>query len=429
MDFGKRKSPMASGWMQAAIFNAMLLLLPVLAANVVVGVFAARDFPNTPRVAALEATRAEIRAQFSELTANSENPRETWARLVDLQLRERNMAAARGFMLSAPEMLDPRDREAVTQAAPQALPFGTEDEQLIGAALLFLPNDVRVRYETANALPTLNVSINEPDDGAPADETDAPQEPDTDDSRTSTTTPPSVRRSAEMGFSVLGSFEDLVRQARNWASGDDLGDALGFRITGLGLIADALDTPADVDLREAVSLLRAAERAQRLHPGFVERLTQRVDAALPLAPLRVRVNEVVGEVAPTSEHAEGLRSVFLTTLDQNALVPLYRDMHQINEIVDATSPVATLALLEHVRSGSDLRRARLIAEASGDRAVALEAISGEDVLRVARTGVELGQSDVLEIMGLAAAAMALFWMVLLGMQRYLRSPIQVPRYE
>ena len=47
----------------------------------------------------------------------------------------------------------------------------------------------------------------------------------------------------------------------------------------------------------------------------------------------------------------------------------------------------------------------------------------------ARTGIDLSRQDVLEIMGLTAAAMALFWMVMLSMNRYMRSPIRPLLYE
>ena len=416
MDFGKRQSRLSSGWTQAAIFNAMLLLLPVLAANVVSGVFAARDFPQTPRPAALEATRAEIKSQFADLAVEDEQRRGHWASLVDLQLRERNMPAARGFLLAAPEMLDARDREAVEQAAPQAVPFGTKDEQLIGAALLFLPNDVRVRFETASRPPSMDL-------GETALIADIEAEPDPPVESTSER----VILPAERGFSVLGSFEDLVRNGRDWLAGETT-QSFSLRITGLGLLTDQLDAPPSVDLREATSLLKAADRAARLQPEFREQLSQDMDEALSEPVLRAAMTEALTPTSTTAEQAVALEEAFLTSLNVEALGPLYAQFAQINEIVDATGPVAALAMLEHVSNETDLRRARLVAESGGDRAVALEAITGRNVLYSARTGVELSREDVLEIMGLAAAAMALFWMVMLSFQRYMRSPVRMLEY-
>ena len=425
MDFGRRRSSLSSGWLQAAIFNGMLLLLPVLAANVVSGVFATRDFPQTPRPAALEATRAEIKSRFASLATSVDDRRDYWANLVALQLRERNMPAARGFLLAATEMLDERDREAVIQAAPQAVPFGTQDEQLVGAALLFLPNDVRVRYETALLPPRLAAEDDTGDTLTTATPVSSSEGEESDPAVFS-----SVRVSSmgTTGFSVLGSFEDLVRNSRDWLAGVP-DEAFSLRITALGLMADELEMPEHVDLREAASLLKAADRAGRLRPGFHERLSYDLEQALPLSPLRTRMTDALSGVATVSEQADALHAAFRETLVPDGLGPLYVDAAQINEIVDATGPVSTLAMLEHVNSVTDLRRARLVAEAGGDRAIALEAIIGDRVLMTARTGIDLNRQDVLEIMGLAAAAMALFWMVMLSMHRYMRSPIRPLLYE
>ncbi|MCI4646265.1 MAG: hypothetical protein MRY64_15905 [Hyphomonadaceae bacterium] len=400
----------------------MLILLPVLSANVVSGIFATRDFPQTPRPAALEATRTEIKARFASLASSVEDRRDYWASLVALQLRERNMPAARGFLLAATEMLDPRDREAVTQAGPQAVPFGTEDEQLVGAALLFLPNDVRVRYETALLPPSLAGDSETEIETQPVAETSS----DTSDAMVFSSN--RVSQLGPAGFSVLGSYEDLVRNTRDWLAGEP-DEAFALRITALGLMAEDLDAPANVDLREAASLLKAADRARRLSPGFREHLSADLELALPLSPLRARMADSLAEMVPLPEQAEALHIAFQETLQEDSLGPLYADTIQINEIVDATGPVAALAMLEHVDSIIDLRRARLVAEAGGDRSIALEAMIGRQVLNTARTGVDLTRQDVLEIMGLAAAAMALFWMVMLSMQRYMRSPIRPLLYE
>ena len=425
MDFGRRRSSLSSGWLQAAIFNGMLLLLPVLAANVVSGVFATRDFPQTPRPAALEATRNEIKARFASLATSADDRRDYWANLVALQLRERNMPAARGFLLAATEMLDQRDREAVIQAAPQAVPFGTQDEQLVGAALLFLPNDVRVRYETALMPPRLDDET-----GSEISPTQLPVSASEPTGEQEDREFNSVRVSpiGMGGFSVLGSFEDLVRNSCDWLAGQP-DEAFGLRITALGLMAGELEAAENVDLREAASLLKAADRAGRLRPGFRERLSFDLEQALPLSPLRTRMTEALAGVAPVNEQADALHAAFRETLNMEGLGPLYVDAAQINEIVDATGPVSALAMLEHVNSVTDLRRARLVAEAGGDRAIALESLIGGSILMTARTGIDLSRQDVLEIMGLAAAAMALFWMVMMSMNRYMRSPIRPLLYE
>ena len=421
MDFGKRQSGKPSGWLQAAIFNAMLFLLPVLAANVVASVFAARDFPSTPRPAALEATRDAIKEQFALMAPAPELRREYWADLVDLQLRERNMAAARGVLLAAPQMLDERDRTAVEQAAPQALPFGTEDEQLVGAALLFLSNDVRVRYENLRRPPEVpELSLEDSDDSGAA-------EPDEGEPEAVVIQPVSPTSS---GFSVLGTFADLVRLSRDWMmESPETADSTQLRLTGLGLIAESIETSPDIDLAEVMSLLKAADRARRLDPDYGDRIERLLNATLPEDLLRTQLEAALAELQTTEEQGLAVRTAFEQTLDVDALSLLLADVAQINEMVDAVGAVPTLALLEHVGSETDLRRMRLLSEAGGDRTVALEVLGGERVLNAARTGIELSREDVLEIMGLAAAAMALFWMVMLGMARNMSGPVRPLRYE
>lgn len=432
MHFAKRSNTSSSGWVHAAIFNVMLLLLPFLAANVVASVFAVRDLPATPRPDALAATHENIIEQFARLAGRGDERRENWARLVDSQLRARNMPAARGFLLAAPQMLDERDRSAVLQAAPTTVPFGTADEQLVGAALLFLPNDVRVRYETASR--PVPITVSRPSGQTENDETleiETEDLPEVVEEPAEPAATPNVRLASQddtISFSVLGSMEDLVRNAREWLL-EPPGDAIGLRLTGIGLMAGTIETPANVDLTESASLLKAADRAGRLTPRFRARIAATLDEAMPVAALRTRIDEALSTVRPTSEQAEALSAAFTQTLNVAGLQPLFETSLQINEIIDATGPVAALSLIEHVETEMDLRRARLVAEAGGDRAIALETLLGADVLDAADTGVELGREDVLEIMGLAASAMALFWMVLLGMQRNMRSPIRPLRYH
>lgn len=425
MRFARRHSDSSPGWVQSALFNAVLLLLPLMAANVVSGIFSARDFPASPRAGALEATRIEIISRFERLGPRGDSARAHWAQLVDTQLRRRQMSAARGFLLAAPQMLDERDREAVLQAAPQAVPFGTEDEQLIGAALLFLPNDVRVRYETATQPAEIPAIASQADAGNPSA---------ADTAQADTTEPAEMRPVAassptsDSSFSLLGTMADLARSARDWA-GRPEADGFLVRMTGLGLIAEETDRTRGLGLDRAASLLRTAERAGRLEPDFRRRLVGELDSALPAATLRARLSEGFSSMLTTEQQAELLRQALTSTLRADGLAPLLGDLAQINEIVDAVGPVAALALIEDVRTENDLRKMRLIAESGGDRAIALESLIGRDILLTARTGIELTREDVLEIMGLAATAMALFWLLLSNMRRYMLSPIRPFSYE
>ncbi|NBC20314.1 MAG: hypothetical protein GVY06_04610 [Alphaproteobacteria bacterium] len=422
-----------SGWLQAVIFNAMLVLIPVLAANVVAGVFSIREFPSDPTIESIVETRSEIDKAFRNMPPRGADPRSYWSDLVDRELRARDMAAARGFLLAAPQLLDERDRKAIASASDEngSNPrFSTEDERVAAAALLFLPNDVRARYETATRPPEISLEPARDEAGEdradtadtenagadPADET-APASP--------TERPVSAAAGAGPGaFSVLGRMEDLARNSREWLAGPQFAggqrdDGFELRLTGLGLVADEVIDRPEYNVRQAASLLRSAHRAGRLTDSYTARLEYALDTVLPPATLRTRLNTAFEEIMPTAERSRAIAQVFVSTLRPEGMTRLLGEVHQLNRLEDAIGPVAALGLIEHVASSTDMRRARLIADAGGDRAVALEKQIGSDVLDVARTGVKLSRSDVLEIMGLAAAAMAVFWMALATLQRSL----------
>lgn len=426
----------SSGWLQAVIFNAMLVLIPVLAANVVSGVFSLREFPPEPTIESIVETRSEIEQAFRDMPPRGADPRTYWSDLVDRELRARDMSAARGFLLAAPQLLEERDRKAIASASSEngSNPrFSTEDERLAAAALLFLPNDVRARYETATRPPSLEIAsppppAGGPEDGENADDTASDATPDAPLNMNASVRvrPESIGGDNTVAFSVLGRMEDLTRNSREWLAAEEYGNGArdtGFdlRLTGLGLIADDVLQRPEHDIRQAASLLRSAHRAGRLTPRYQETLETALNAVLPPATLRTRLAAEFEEIAPISERSDAIAEIFRSTLRTEAIEPLLAEIRQINRIHEAVGPVGTVGLIEHVKSSSDMRRIRLIAEAGGDRTVALEKQIGEDVLGVARTGVKLSRSDVLEIMGLAAAAMAVFWMALAALQRSLSS--------
>lgn len=402
----RRTSGARTGWGQAIVFNLLLLLIPVLGANVVAGVFAAREVPVTPTTAALTETRAQMDLVFADLVPRGADRRDFWADLVDRELRARDIAAARGYLVAAPDMLDADDVRAI-EAAAEADPFGTRDEQLTRAALLFLPSDARARYETANRLPAIAVATTQT-----SEETDPPA--------VSAAAAPTRPEASSSAFLVLGSFEDLTRHSRSWLERPD-DPGFSVRITGLGLIADGIADTGGVDLPLATSILKAAHRAGRLHPGFERRLNQDMEAALPRAVLRTRLADALGPVAPTSQHAIAVEQAFRDTLREEALGAILTDARQINEIADATSPTATVALVEHVRSRAELNKLRLIVEAGGERALALEKQIGQDMMATARTGISLSTETVIQIMGLAAAVMVALLLTITSLQASFRA--------
>jgi hypothetical protein len=117
---------------------------------------------------------------------------------------------------------------------------------------------------------------------------------------------------------------------------------------------------------------------------------------------------------------ERVKAAFVDSIDARGLQRLESDLEQIDRIGTLTSPAAAVTLIEQVRDASDLRRVRLIAEAGGDRAVALVKQSGAGALRIADTGIRWTLEMVLQVMGMTAAALALFFVTWSTFRRNVR---------
>ena len=112
-----------------------------------------------------------------------------------------------------------------------------------------------------------------------------------------------------------------------------------------------------------------------------------------------------------------MKAAYGETFDPARLSRLTIEIELINRISDATSPAGAITLLEHVQSVEDMRRARLVAEAGGDRAIALVKHKGHKALELARSGVPITSALILQIMLLVAVSIALILAFLAVLQR------------
>lgn len=419
------------GWMPAVAFNALLLIIPLLAAHIVVNAFARQAITDVPTVEALDQTRRGIDNAFTEMKSRTGDPREYWASLIDNQLIAQDLSAARGLMLAAPQMLDTNDVKAV-QAAADSQVDGTADERLVNAALLFLRDDVRARYEeqlqperidmdavsatvaaeAGEARGIVGVStatLNDtPITGAGSDEDLLP------DSGTTET-------AASTSFALLGDLEDLAANAKRWINEDQY-DPFILRLTGISMATEATNPAEARNISQAASILKSAYRARRLTDQYSRTLTLRAEAAAPEKVLRPALEEALAGLVPMSVRGKRVEQAFSNSIDPDGLVRLMSEVDQINRITDMTSPATTLSLLEYVETPEDLRRARLLTEAGGDRAAALVKLRGDDALGTANTGIELSWSTSLQVMGFAASTMVLLWLALSALMKSLRRP-------
>lgn len=413
MAYYQTGSSRSSGWIPAVVFNSLLILLPIVAARIVVMAFSVQGFGTSPAPEAIAETRQAIDIAFEDLAPRGSDQRSYWADMVDRELRAKDMSAARGFLLAAPQMLDGADTRAV-QAAADAEISGAEDQRIARAAILFLPNDVRARYERAIRPPSIPMP-------QPAEDTDPALEDETPVAAPASSSPDPVRFSASSGFSMLGTYADLADQSRSWIRNEPT-DTFLLRLTGLGMVAESTRSdPVDIEL--AASIIKAAHRARRLHPSYQRFLEQRLNAIISEDLLRPRLAETLAEIETNDVAGEKVREVMASTIRKEGLPRLEEDFVQINRIAEITNPTGAITLIEHARTSEDIRRARLVAEAGGDRATALTKQLGPDTLDLARSGMKWSRGLVFQIMGLAAIAMALVWtMITTAMQSFSRAP-------
>lgn len=406
----RQDSGRSAAWFLSLIFNGLLFLLPVIAARVVILAFSGEGIGQAPTPEALTETRRNVESAFENLRRGGQDADKFWSDLIERELQKRDLAAARGFLLAAPQILDKDDVNKL-RAMANAEVSGTEDERLTRAAMHLLPNSVSDKYAAASRPPSVDVTSPEPvedDIEQDAQDTASETEPNPD------TVVRAVQPVRQSSFSVLGDLEDLASNSRRWVNGDE-SNSFVLRLTGLAAIDP--ETPPSVSITEAASILKGAHRAGRIKSSYLTLLNARLGDVIPEDVLRPRLEEVLAEVAPMNVLAQRVKNAYAESFDGARLSRLTVEIELINRIADATSPAGAITLLEHVRSTEDMRRARLIAEAGGDRAIALVKLKGADALELARSGVSLTGPLILQIMMLVAISIALLMAFLAVLQR------------
>jgi len=409
------KSP---GWMQAVLFNSLLILIPVIGAQVLGAAFSGAAFSDSPGIEAIDQTRKNMDEAFASFAPRNPADRyEFWFDVVDRELTEQDVAAAHGFLLAAPQMLERKDvKELMASADTERL--SRADDRLTAAALRKLPTAISLKYEEAQvSARVMDVQSDEVETG----EAETAAEPDAaDDGQGGPEVEiASERAIAETRFRLLGTFQDLAENSERWLHGDRM-DAVSLKITAIGLIeAETADGLSDANIR-AASIVKSALRSGRVTNDFRDYLNARVNAAIPDSALRPALEAALGELATSDVRTERVKAAFIESIDARGLQRLESDLEQIDRLGTLTSPAAAVTLIEHVEDSADLRRVRLIAEAGGDRAVALVKQSGAAALRIADTGVRWTMHMVLQVMGMTAAGLALIFVTWSTFRRNVR---------
>lgn len=402
--------------MLAVMFNSLLILLPVIGANTVRKAYEGVGVAEQPTIDAIMQTKDRIDHAFEELSPNEADRKlPFWQDKVQRALEEKDVDALRGYLISAPSMLG-NDLGKQVRARAEAESKGTNEERLIRAALQKMPESVARAIEYEIGLPQAPIT---PQEAVVAVPEAIPEE--IAGEEIGEVIEAGVRPELDWRFRLLGSYGDLAAMSQRWFGGD-WSESIVFKLTGIGLVQQGIsDGFSDSHIR-AVSIVKSASRSKRLTPQFTEYLEALTGAAVPQDVLMPAVEAVLGEVATTDVRGARVRDAFAKSIDPAGLKRLEVDLEQIDKIATLTSPAATLTLLSVAEDGTDLRRARMLAEAGGMQAVALVKERGNEALRVADAGVRWDNTMVLEIMSLTAAGLLLFWVALSTFRIYFRSP-------
>ena len=99
----------SSGWMQAVVFNSLLILMPVIAAQSLAMAFSGEGFSDSPTIEAIDQTRRNMDETFGAIAPRSGGDKyKFWHDIVERELTDMDVSAARGFLLAAPQMLGAR---------------------------------------------------------------------------------------------------------------------------------------------------------------------------------------------------------------------------------------------------------------------------------------------------------------------------------
>ncbi len=412
--------------MQAVVFNSLLVLMPVIGAQSLAMAFSGESFSDSPTIESIDQTRRNMDETFASIAPrNGGDKYKFWHDIVERELTDMDVAAARGFLLAAPQMLD-RESVRELEADSNGVKLDRADDRMAAAALRKLPLDIGLKFEKAQAqagtrtlrpAPTIIEAVEESDDAA--------ETPDADETAIqSEVTLPDTARTTDRRFVLLGTFADLANNSERWLKGDRI-DPITLKITALALIgSEASDGLSDGNIR-AASILKSARRARRMTPEFTAYMKDRLNDALPDDVLRPALEEALGDLATTSVRVDRVRNAYLASVDTDGLHRLEADLAQIDRIGFLTSTPAAITLIEHVKDSSDLRRARLLAEAGGDRSVALVKQDGPNALRIADTGIKWTRQLMLQVMGLTASGLALLYVMIATFRRNVRLPKKV----
>ncbi|MEQ1618274.1 MAG: hypothetical protein ABL883_08020 [Terricaulis sp.] len=353
--------------MGAFIFNLCLLLAPLSAAAAYLII--ARDnlyaYELSPAGARIVAARVErLNGQLIQLDYDRER---LWDDLVAMELMAEDVAAARGFLLSARGMLPARSTAAMARSlSPEA-----SDAEIEQAALQLLTPSTRARYEEVVPLLSKNASS------------------------TTAAGPPATGAGERENFELMARALEAQPET----------DPLQFVLTGVRLgLAGELGPRA----AEGAAVLIDAARRDDYPLGLEADVATLLAQAAPVGAFRSAALVSAGAGDPGAFATAG--PAFTAAIDAAAMARAKEILTRIGAMSEASSHNGAVALLTHASGLRDLPRLQLVAQGAGDRvAAAAKRLQRDGSLLAAARGELTITRDL--VAAIAVAALALLGLV------------------
>lgn len=353
----------SQGVLSAFVFNVCLLLAPLAAAGAYLII--QRDnlyaYELSPAGAKIVATRVErLNGQLIQLDYDRER---LWDDLVAMELMGEDVAAARGFLLSARGMLPARS----TASMARVLSPDASDAEIELAALQLLTPGTRARYE--QIVPLLSNS------------------------------PPNLSAAATPAAGE-GDRENFELMARALAAEPET-DSLQFVLTGMRLgLAGEFGPRAAAGAAVLIDAARRDDYPLGLQADVAVLLTQ----AVPVDAFRNAALTSAAGRDPGAFTTAG--PAFTASVDAAAMARAKDMLARIGAMAEAASHGGAVALLTHASGLRDLQRLQLVAQGAGDRAAAAaKRLQRDGSLLAAARGELTVTRDLMAAIAIAALAL------------------------
>ncbi len=384
--------------LSALVFNFSLFAMPFAALGVWQGLQSADVYGYDVTDAAKSATKRALEEAAASLIPGDADRAAYWSSLVQREIEENDFSAARGFLLAAPKMLPPEDAARLEGQ----LPTGADDEAVAQAALAFLDPEVQRRYLAGiSAWGAASRGARDAIQGAVTGRAD---------------TTGQLAGAVASDFFVLGDLRDIAIQGGNWVS-DKPVDVFVLALSGVGVALTATTVATaggSAPLKVGASVIKAAKRAGRLSAGFAAHIERTLFEAVPPARLKDALARNLSAPTLLGDRSRAVTRAFETSVDPAGYAKLRDQLDDVRAVSGAVSPLGAVRLLEHAEDATDLKRLRLVAEAGGDRAIAVAKRGGGlKMLRAAKGTLKMTHKLSVDLAGLFASVL-LFLASVLG---------------